>query len=128
MGGRACVCVRACVHACVRACVCVCVRDNNINNYCRFVFFPYEFCLRVCVCVCVSVCLSPLADVAVGDGVDRPAVHVAGETALGLGGHRLVERHVEATEPGVLLRVAHQRGRLPRACRERPQRTHTHTS
>lgn len=59
---------------------------------------------------------SPPPDVVVGQGVGRLAVHVGREAPSGLGGHRVVKRHVEEAEVRTLSGVSHQCGRLPRAC------------
>lgn len=48
--------------------------------------------------------------------MDGLADHVAGEAALRLVGHRLVEGHVQEAEVRPLLGILHQRGGFARAC------------
>lgn len=59
---------------------------------------------------------SPLADVGESQRVDGLAGHVAGEAALRLVGHRLVEGHVQEAQVRPLLCVLDQRGGFTRAC------------
>lgn len=48
--------------------------------------------------------------------MDGLAGHIAGEAALRLTGHRLVEGHIQETEVRPLLGVLYQCGRFARAC------------
>lgn len=59
---------------------------------------------------------SPLSDVPEGQWMDGLAGHIAGEAALRLTGHRLVEGHIQETKVRPLLGVLYQRGRFARAC------------
>lgn len=48
--------------------------------------------------------------------MDGLAGHIAGEAALRLTGHRLVEGHIQETKLRPLLGVLYQRGRFARSC------------
>lgn len=59
---------------------------------------------------------SPLSDFPEGQRMDSLAGHIAGEAALRLTGHWLVESHIQEMKVRPLLGVLYQRGRFARAC------------